>query len=67
MELIFRNKQQDLMFFKYMKIERLPGTLNRSRKSVLNGNMKNMTRKCASQLLQEFEIKPTEIKSALQK
>lgn len=45
----------------------LPWTLKRSRKSVLNENMKNITRKCISQVIQKFEFKPSEVKSTLQK
>lgn len=40
--------------------------LNRCSKSVLNAHVKNIKSKIISQLIQESEIKPSEIKSPLQ-
>lgn len=48
-------------------MERLPETLKRSRKFVLNADMKNKTRKCIPQVIEKFEIKLSKAKSALQK
>lgn len=48
-------------------MERLPETLKRSRKFVLNADMKNKTRKCIPQVIEKSEIKLSKAKSALQK